>query len=31
MQIQEFAERLRVKLKRDACGDPVISGRFGHL
>lgn len=31
MNIQEFAERFRLKVTRDECGDPIIAGRHGHL
>ncbi len=29
--IQQFAERYRVKTKRDECGDTIIPGKVGHI
>jgi hypothetical protein len=31
MNIKDFAEKHRLKITRDACNDPVIKGRFGHI
>ena len=31
MNIDQFAERFRVRIKHDECGDPIIPGRRGHL
>ena len=31
MSIEEFAERNSVKIKRDECGDRIVSGRAGHI
>lgn len=28
---RQFAERRRLRVRHDACGDPFISGKFGHL
>ena len=28
---EEFCERYRLRLKRDACGDRIFPGKFGHL
>jgi hypothetical protein len=29
--LKEFAARYHLRLWRDACGDPFVTGRFGHL
>ncbi len=29
--IQQFAERYRVKTRRDECGDTIIPGKTGHI
>lgn len=31
MNVSEFSESRRLKVKRDDCGDPIIPGKFGHL
>lgn len=31
MNIKEFADKHRLKVKRDECNDPIIPGRFGHI
>lgn len=31
MDIAQFAEKHRVKIQRDGCGDPIISGKAGHI
>ena len=31
MNIKQFANERRLKLRLDDCGDPVINGKFGHL
>lgn len=31
MNILEFSERYRLRVKRDGCGDPIILAKLGHI